>query len=257
MRFRMRYLAVERAARVIVPTEAVAEDVVEHLGIDRERHRRHPRGAGAGAARRAAPSEIAAVRERYGLPDDYLLWVGGLRDARPAQARRRAGRTPRELPLVLVGATKPWAHELPGVTLTGPRLRRRPRRDLHRRARARLPVRRRGLRAADGRGAGLRHAGRRVATSRSLREVLGDRATFVDARRPRGPARRRRGRDAARRRAPPAWTWADAARATWDVWRRVPPLRGDPEASALAPRSTPRPRPSTSVDAPAPWRPST
>ena len=36
-RFRLRYLAVQRAVRVIVPTEAVAADVEEHLGIDRER----------------------------------------------------------------------------------------------------------------------------------------------------------------------------------------------------------------------------
>ena len=37
MRFRLRYMAVQRAARVIVPTEAVAADAIERLGLGRER----------------------------------------------------------------------------------------------------------------------------------------------------------------------------------------------------------------------------
>src|SRR5712691_12789943 len=37
VRFRLRYLAVRQGARIIVPTEAVAADAVEHLGLPRER----------------------------------------------------------------------------------------------------------------------------------------------------------------------------------------------------------------------------
>ena len=37
VRFKLRYLAAQRADRVIVPTEAVAVDAVERLDIDRER----------------------------------------------------------------------------------------------------------------------------------------------------------------------------------------------------------------------------
>jgi Glycosyltransferase Family 4 len=36
IRYRLRYLAVERSARVIVPTRFVADEVVEHLGLPRE-----------------------------------------------------------------------------------------------------------------------------------------------------------------------------------------------------------------------------
>ena len=37
VRFKLRYLAVQRATKVIVPTEVVAADVVEHLRLPRER----------------------------------------------------------------------------------------------------------------------------------------------------------------------------------------------------------------------------
>ncbi len=37
VRFRLRYAAVARAQRIIVPTHAVAADVVEHLGVDESR----------------------------------------------------------------------------------------------------------------------------------------------------------------------------------------------------------------------------
>jgi glycosyltransferase involved in cell wall biosynthesis len=50
-----------------------------------------------------------------------------------------------------------------------------------------------------------------------LREVLGDRATFIDREDVEGLL----AAGAAARRpapAPPAWTWEDAARATWDVY---------------------------------------
>jgi glycosyltransferase involved in cell wall biosynthesis len=166
----------------------------------------HARGAG----------EIAAVRKRYGLPGEYLLWVGGLQTPDPRKRVAALARTPRELPLVLVGATKPWAHELPDVTLTG----RVPDDDL-----AAIYS---GARAlvfpSDDEGFGLPTiealaCGTPVVATDIpvLREVLGDRATFVArddlagllaagaaARRPAPP--------------PPAWTWDDAARATWAVY---------------------------------------
>ncbi|HWI09116.1 MAG TPA: glycosyltransferase, partial [Solirubrobacteraceae bacterium] len=118
IRFRMRYLAVTRAARVIVPTAVVAGDVSDHVGIDPERivviHE-----APAPAMYERGAEEIAAARERYGLPAEYLVWVGGLQTPDPRKRIAALARTPRELPLVLVGATRPWAHELPDVTLTG------------------------------------------------------------------------------------------------------------------------------------------
>jgi len=215
IRFRMRYLAVERSARLIVPTAVVAEEVVEHLRIEPEQvvviHE-----AVAPRLTKRAPQEVAAVRRRYRLPEDYLLWVGGLETPDPRKRIAALARTPRELPLVLVGATKPWAHELPDVTLTG----RVPDDDL-----AAIYT---GARAlvfpSDDEGFGLPTVealacGTPVVASDIpvLREVLGDRATFVDGADLEGLLA---AGAAAERPAPtpPAWTWADAARATWRVY---------------------------------------
>ncbi len=215
IRFRMRYLAVERSARLIVPTAVVAEEVVEHLRIDPERvvviHE-----AVAPKLSTRSPQEVAAARKRYQLPEEYLLWVGGLETPDPRKRIAALARTPRELPLVLVGATKPWAHELPDVTLTG----RVPDEDL-----AAIYT---GARAlvfpSDDEGFGLPTVealacGTPVVASdiAVLREVLGDRATFVDGADLEGLLA---AAVAAQRPAPapPAWTWADAARTTWQVY---------------------------------------
>jgi glycosyltransferase involved in cell wall biosynthesis len=218
IRFRMRYLAVERSARLIVPTAVVAREATEHLGIDRERivviHE-----APAPGLRRRGSDEIAAVRAQYGLPEEYLLWVGGLQTPDPRKRVAALARTPRALPLVLVGATKPWAHELPDVTLTG------------RVSDDSLAAIYSGARAlvfpSDDEGFGLPTVEALacgtpvVATDIPvLREVLGDRATFVDA----GDLEGLLAAGVAATRpapAPPAWSWADAARATWRVYSDV------------------------------------
>ena len=215
IRFRMRYLAVERSARVIVPTAVVAREVAEHLRVGEARIVViHEAPASAFSARDA--DEVTTVRRRYGLPDDYLLWVGGLQTPDPRKRIAALARAPRELPLVLVGATKPWAHELPDVTLTGHV------------SDDDLAAIYSGARAlvfpSDDEGFGLPTiealaCGTPVVASDipALREVLGDRATFVDA----GDLEGLLAAGAAASRpapAPPAWTWADAARATWRVY---------------------------------------
>ena len=215
IRFRLRYLAVQRAARVIVPSGVVADEVTEYVGIEPERLVVIPE-APAPTLHERSPAEVAAARARYGLPSDYLVWVGGLQTPDPRKRVAALARTRRELPLVLVGATRPWAHELPDVTLTG----HVPDDDL-----AAIFT---GARAlvfpSDDEGFGLPTVealacGLPVVASDLpvLREVLGDRATFVDledlegllaagvaARRPAPP--------------PPPWTWSDAADATWCVY---------------------------------------
>ncbi len=218
IRFRMRYLAVERSARVIVPTSVVAAEVSEHVGIDPERiaviHE-----APAPALYERGADEVAAARKRYELPEEYLLWVGGLQTPDPRKRVAALARTPRELPLVLVGKTKPWAHELPDVTLTGhvP--------DDH------LAAIYSGARAlvfpSDDEGFGLPTiealaCGTPVVATDIpvLREVLGERATFVEA----GDLEGLLAAGVAATRpapAPPAWSWADAARATWRVYSDV------------------------------------
>jgi glycosyltransferase involved in cell wall biosynthesis len=215
LRFRMRYLAVERAARLIVPTRAVADDALELLKLQREFvHVVHEAPDRAFSPRDDAA--VAAVRKRYGLPDRYLLWVGGLRHPDPRKRVAAMVDTPRDLPLVLVGDPGQWAKELDGVILTGPV------------DDDELAAIYTGAHAlvfpSDDEGFGLPAVealacGTPVAACDlpALREVLEDRATFVacdDL-----EALMRAGAAATRPApAPPPWSWEDAARATWDVY---------------------------------------
>jgi glycosyltransferase involved in cell wall biosynthesis len=214
-RFRLRYLAVQRAMRVIVPTRVVAGDAIEQLGLEPERvvviaeapaAKMYPR----------EDSEVAAVRKRYSLPERYLLWVGGLQHPDPRKHVAQLASTPRELPLVLVGPTRPWAHELPDVTLTGLV------------SDDELAAIYSGANAlvfpSDDEGFGLPTVealacGTPVVACDvpALREVLGRRATFVECGDLEGlvAAAARAERPAP---PPPPWTWDDAARATWDVY---------------------------------------
>jgi alpha-1,3-rhamnosyl/mannosyltransferase len=215
LRFRMRYLAVRRAARVIVPTQAVAEDARRRLDIAPERLAVVHEAAAPGFSARG-PEEVSAARARYAVPEDYLLWVGGLEHPDPRKRVAALAAAPRSLPLVLVGPASRWARELPGVIVTG----RVPDDDL-----AALYT---GARAlvfpSDDEGFGLPPVealacGTPVAACElpALREVLDDRAIWVA---PGELAELVAAAEAARRPAPapPAWTWADAARATWAVY---------------------------------------
>jgi glycosyltransferase involved in cell wall biosynthesis len=118
IRFRLRYLAVQRAVRVIVPTKAVADDAINVLEIPPERIA----VVGEAAASPFVPrsdEEVASVSSRFKLPSNYLLWVGGLRSPDPRKRVAALARASRSMPLVLVGDAGRWAYELPDVTLTG------------------------------------------------------------------------------------------------------------------------------------------
>jgi glycosyltransferase involved in cell wall biosynthesis len=218
LRPRLRQLAVQRAALVIVPTEAVARDAVAHLRLAREQVVVIPEAADRTMYPRS-PNDIAATRARFALPERFLLWVGGLRHPDPAKHVVKLATAPRQMPLVLVGSTRPWAHELPGVILTG-QVSDEQLAAIYSAAHALV------LSSAD-EGFGLPAVealacGTPVVAcdAPALREVLGTRATFVApgdmpgliaaAQATRRPAP-----------APPAWSWQDAARATWAVYARA------------------------------------
>jgi glycosyltransferase involved in cell wall biosynthesis len=218
VRLRLRQLAVQRAVRVIVPTEAVAGDAVRRLGLNRERISVIPEAPDPTMYVRS-DEEVARVRERFALPDRYLLWVGSLRHPDPRKHVAKLAATPRELPLVLVGPTRPWAHELPGVILTG---------EVSDEQLAAIYSGAHALvLASEDEGFGLPAVealacGTPVAACEvpALREVLGERAAFVE---PGDLASLIDSAERSRRPAPPPprWTWQDAARSTMQVYRQV------------------------------------
>ena len=230
LRLRLRHLAVQRAACVIAPTEAVAQDAVTHLRVERERMLVIAEAADSVMYRRT-PREIAEVLARLGLPERYLLWVGGLQHPDPARQLAKLAATARALPLVLAGPTRPWAHELPDVTLTG-QVTDDDLAALYSGAHALvLPSDHEGfgLPAVEALACGTPVVACEVP---ALREVLGERATFVP------PGDMRELIDAAERARrpappPPPWSWEDAARATWEGYAR---------AVAPVPRARPRGR---------------
>ena len=217
-----------------MPTDVVAADARERLDIDRRAHlgdrRRRPRAvdvpARAGGDRRGARPLPAAA----GVP------AVGRRAAAPRAAQARRGARG-DAAADAAGARRPGASvgaRAARRDVDGPGHRRRARRALQRRARARVPLRRRGLRPADGRGARVRHAGRRLrgagrcARSSATAPRSSRSATWRACSRP--PRRATRPAPA-----PPAWTWTDAARSTWATYaaacaqpalrtRRVPRL---------------------------------
>lgn len=223
VRFKMRYLAVRRAARLVVPTRTVGDDAANLLNFPPERIDVIPEAASA-TFHPAAASAVSEVRERYRLPDRYLLWVGGLEHPDPRKRVSALAEAPRSMPLVLVGKHRRWAAELPDVQLTGLV----PDSDL-----AAIYT---GAHAlvfpSDDEGFGLPPVealacGTPVAVCDLpvLHEVLGDRATYVA---PDDLAGLIAAAERATRPAPGAsdWSWQDAARATWKVYERARDFHG-------------------------------
>ncbi len=215
LRPRLRRLAMQRAISVIVPTAVVAGDAVRHLGVERERITVIPEAADTSMYARPE-AEVAAVRARFSLPQEYLLVVGGPEHPNPRNHIAELAAAARELALVMVGRTRPWARELPGVTLTG-EVSDEQLAALYSGARALvLPSENEGfgLPAVEALACGAPVVAFELP---ALREALGERATFVapgdlegliaaaqEIRRP-APA-------------PLRWTWEDAAHATWGVY---------------------------------------
>ena len=231
VRFKLRYLAVQRAARVIVPTKTVADDAMRMLRIAADRIAVIPE-APAPAFWPRSDDQVSSVRERFGLPERYLVWVGGLRQPDPRKRVAALTRARRTMPLVLVGPAGRWASELPGVHLTGAVV------DDD------LAAIYTGAHAlvfpSDDEGFGLPPiealaCGTPVAACDlpALREVLNGSVRLSDV----GDLNELvRDAEALQRPAPapPTWTWRDAAHATWDAYREA--------LAAAAPRRGESPR---------------
>jgi glycosyltransferase involved in cell wall biosynthesis len=218
VRMRLRQLAVQRAVRVIVATQALAQDAFSGLGLYPERVVVIPEAPDAVMYPRSQ-LQITEARMRFGLPERYMVWVGGLQHPDPGKHVAELAATPRELPLVLVGPTRPWAHELPNVTLTG-HVSDEHLAAIYSGAHALVVASEHegfGLPAVEALACGTPVVACEVP---AMREVLDARATFVPAGDLRGLIS---AAEAARRPAPapPPWTWQDAARATWDVYEQA------------------------------------
>jgi len=234
LRLRLRPLAVQRAAGVIVPTQAVAEDAVRHLRLDPGRIAVIAEAADSSMYPRP-PAEIASLRAQLGLPERYLLSVGGLEHPESGTHIARLAATPRRLPLVMAGPTRPWARELSNVTLTG-RLPDEQLAALYSGAHALVISSQRegfGLAGVEALACGTPVV---ACDSPPLREALGRRATFVA---PGNMTALIETAEEIARPAPPPlpWTWEDAARATWNVYAKALARLDQPR---LAPAAIPR-----------------
>jgi glycosyltransferase involved in cell wall biosynthesis len=161
---------------------------------------------------------VAAVRERYRLPDRYLLWVGTMRRPDPRKRVVPLSRAGRSMPLVLVGPVSRWAREIPGVQLTGAV------------PDDELAAIYSGAHAlvfpSDEEGFGLPPVEALACATPvaacdvpALREVLAGRITLSDVNDLDGLVRHAEG--LSRPVPPPQWTWDDVAAATWEVYERA------------------------------------
>ncbi|HQZ33634.1 MAG TPA: glycosyltransferase family 1 protein [Ilumatobacteraceae bacterium] len=93
-----------RADLVLCCSQATMDDCVA-AGIDGERLRLVPLGV---EAERADDAEVARVRQRYGLPDDYLLFVGTVEPRKNLKGLVAALAHLPEPPLLVVAGADGW-----------------------------------------------------------------------------------------------------------------------------------------------------
>lgn len=118
MRLRLRYLAVERALRVICTTAAAAEQAIDRLGLSPEQVVVIPEAADPVFSPQA-PKAVGIVRRKFSLPERYLLWVGDMTSAMHRRSITAIANANRKLPLVLVGPGDRWARSFSNVVTTG------------------------------------------------------------------------------------------------------------------------------------------
>lgn len=101
----------QRAAGVIVPSEATRRDLVEGHPIDPDLVRVIHHGTDAEGFRPSAPAEIDDVRRRYGIDGPYVLFLGGLEPRKNLEALVRAFALvdTTDVSLVIGGGAVRWA----------------------------------------------------------------------------------------------------------------------------------------------------
>jgi glycosyltransferase involved in cell wall biosynthesis len=122
--------SVRRATRIIADSLATSKDLAVHYDVPESRIRLVYPGVDESLAPVSDPEALAAMRDRYKLPERYLLFVGTLQPrkniARIVQgyARWRASQPSRDVALVLAGQQgwlfdPQWIAGVEGVILPG------------------------------------------------------------------------------------------------------------------------------------------
>ncbi|GIU97120.1 MAG: glycosyl transferase family 1 [Actinomycetota bacterium] len=101
----------DRAAGVIVPSNATAEDLVRIHGVEPSRIDVVPHGTDADAFRPAPEVEVQRVRRRLGLGERYVLFLGGLEPRKNLEALVHAFAMLEDgdVWLAIAGGRVPWA----------------------------------------------------------------------------------------------------------------------------------------------------
>lgn len=106
--------ALQKAQAVIVPSEFTRQDIIEHCGVDAKKIRVIPLGI-ADRFRPLVPDECVAVRSKYDLPPQYVLFVGALQPRKNLARLFRAfaglpASQRREFPLLIAGVNQ-WMYD--------------------------------------------------------------------------------------------------------------------------------------------------
>lgn len=109
-------IVVRRARRILTDSRFVADELVVGMGVPSEKVIPAPLGVPAPAGPPPGPAEVRAVRERFGLPEDFVLSVGMQRPrknlVRLVRAFARSGLARRGVVLALAGPPDPRGREV-------------------------------------------------------------------------------------------------------------------------------------------------
>lgn len=106
--------AIDRSARLIVPSTATAVDLRKFHGVDERRISVIPHGVNADQIRAVPQGAGQAVRRRFGIDGRFVLFVGGLEPRKNLERLVRAfADVGSDAKLVLAGGPVPWYPETP------------------------------------------------------------------------------------------------------------------------------------------------
>ncbi|PID92627.1 MAG: mannosyltransferase [Bacteroidetes bacterium] len=105
--------ACKHATRIIAVSDQTKRDIMRHLGVEEERIRVVYQGCHRQFYNRASEESRMAVRDRFSLPSDYLLYVGTIEERKNLLMIVRALHEGKiDIPLVVVGRKTPYFQQV-------------------------------------------------------------------------------------------------------------------------------------------------